>query len=430
MPNSGQRKRKSKFLVPMTPPPTKKVVTIVNDGKPSTKVVISPISTSNKYDPLQGRDDEVTLSPKKIKVPPIMVSSVSREKVIKFMESIEVKDYSIKPLKNGVHIYCQSIQSHEKSVKGLKNSDVGFYSHDLPGDKLFKIVLSGLHKMSIDEIKAELKLVKVEPIDIKIISPKSPRFMDHVNYILYFKKNTVKLQDLQKIKSVCFTMVRWKPYRRNKTGITQCAKCQRSGHGGRNCYMPPRCGYCAGSHESSNCESYKKAIEEETKKNSDKMDESQPSETSIHVEIKAKCANCQGSHFANDRNCPVKKKYEETRRKNSSRNNSYRRMKIPTAEDFQYEISGNRTQFKADDGLGYVRDAEHQLTYANMVSGTAPSSTSLTMNPNPFSMEEILSLTSDVLNGLQNVKSASRSEVIRIVMQISMKYLYNDLQPK
>lgn len=63
--------------------------------------------------------------------------------------------------------------------------------------------------MSTEDLKSELEVMEVEPDDIKIITPRSPRFTDHVNYILYFKKKTVKLQQLQQIKTVCFTMVKW-----------------------------------------------------------------------------------------------------------------------------------------------------------------------------------------------------------------------------
>lgn len=44
----------------------------------------------------------------------------------------------------------------------------------------------------------------------------------------------------------------------------------------------------------------------------------------------------------------------------------------------------------------------------------------------PFSFEEMTSLTSDILNKLRNVKAASREDVIMLVMQILLKYLYND----
>ncbi|KAJ6647613.1 hypothetical protein Bhyg_02836 [Pseudolycoriella hygida] len=51
---------------------------------------------------------------------------------------------------------------------------------------------------------------------IKIIAPKQARNSNHVNYIVYFKKGE-------------------EPYRIQRTGPTQCSRCQRPSHGARHC---------------------------------------------------------------------------------------------------------------------------------------------------------------------------------------------------
>lgn len=66
--------------------------------------------------------------------------------------------------------------------------------------------------------------------------------------------------------------------------------------------------------------------------------------------------------------------------------------------------------------------------FFNNLNLVVPDCGSSTMNKieSPFSFEEMMSLTSDILNSLRDVKTASREDVIMAVMQISLKYLYNN----
>lgn len=60
--------------------------------------------------------------------------------------------------------------------------------------------------MDLDNLRKELKKLGVEPADIKFIQP---RYQDYVNFILYFKRNTLKIEDLQEIQAIFYTMVKW-----------------------------------------------------------------------------------------------------------------------------------------------------------------------------------------------------------------------------
>lgn len=418
----ANRKRKNNQRSGVTPPPAKRITNAIMDGKTPSTIVVVP--TSNQYEVL-GKDasEIVVQKTKKEKVPPITATGVTREQVRKAMETLQLSDYTIKPLRQGFHIYCGSVASHTKVREALKESKVGFYSHDLPDDNFYKVVLTGLHRMDPEDLRKELELLEVKPVDIKIINPKSPRYADHVNYILFFKRNTVKLQSLQQIKAVCYTVVKWEAYRRAGRGITQCSKCQRPGHGGRHCNMAPRCVYCAGEHESAKCSLYLAALGEASPS-------SPNSTTPVQVNVPAKCANCEGLHFASDPQCPVKKRYEENRRRSNTRNNvaQPRQHVGPRSEDFKYELPNLRQQ--GDRGAASRLQMDQPTTsYAQQVSGAAfpsPPPHSLSFNQNPFSIEEIMSLTSDVLSSLGDLKSAPRTEVIKVVMQVSLKYLYND----
>lgn len=168
----GSRKRKAKSEV--TPPPQKKFTSIQNAGQAPSRVIITPMS--NRYEILGEDSNEVVVNkPKKERVPPITISGMSREQLLQFLGAQQLTDYTIKPLKHGIHPYFTSTESHQKARDALKEKKVGFYSHDLPKDKFYKVVLSGLHKIDLQELRQELKTLNVDPADIKIIQPRSPR---------------------------------------------------------------------------------------------------------------------------------------------------------------------------------------------------------------------------------------------------------------
>lgn len=412
------------------PGPSAKVTNLIRNQTTSTttRVIVTP--TSNEYSVLEDNADEViTIKEKKIKLPPISVAGINHTTAREFMKSLEINDYQLRPFKEGMKIFCDSIESHNKVRNSLKHQNIGHFSHDLPSEKYFKVVLSGLHDMPITDLKTELMSKKVSPVDIKIINPKNPRYNGHVNFILYFTKNSIELKFLKEIKALFHTIVKWEPFRNSRKGYTQCSVCQRPGHGGRHCLMPPRCLYCAGNHESKNCKTYLDAINKASSSNQNPAHQ-------IEVGITAKCANCGGKHFASDLNCPFKKKYLESKLRMNQQNNSRRlKTQLPNPDDFQFDMRGQPLNQLTHQGRyegrheGRHEMMQNSISWADQVSDTAfprPNNSHLTHNPNPFSIDEIMSLTSDVLSHLQNIRTASRVEVIKIVMQVSLKYLYND----
>jgi hypothetical protein len=77
----------------------------------------------------------------------------------------------------------------------------------------------------------------------------------------------------------------------SKCRVTQCFKCQRFGHTTRACSSPPRCGHCAGDHDTR-----------------DHGTGECPNESQV------KCANCGQRHKAWDRTCRLyKEKLEQAR---------------------------------------------------------------------------------------------------------------------
>lgn len=397
--------------------------------KDSVTVNVTP--TSNYYDPLKNNSKEyVVTNERRIRIPPITLSNVKRDDVTKLMELLGIKNYDTKLLKFGIQVFCKSTENFNSVNEFLVQNKCQFYTHDLPSDKLFKVVLRGLHKMDVKDLNQELNALNIKPERINIISPKNVRYADHVNYIIYFKKGEIKLDDLRQTRSLFHTVVTWEPYRINRTGPIQCSRCQRPGHGARHCNMSPRCEFCAEEHESKHCP---RMAEIERKA----REVSAQGKNSIDLSVTAKCCNCdQLGHFASDPGCPKKRAYADRRKKRSVVGKKHERQETKLSEaDFpplrQIERPSSSHVSSANHS-SYAEQAKH--TMSNNFPNFGFQNSSMQFQPSgftskiedPFSFEEVMSLTSDILTSLRNVKTASREDIIMSVMQISLKYLFDN----
>lgn len=275
--------------------------------------------------------------------------------------------------------------------------------------------------MSIEELKDELKTVNIFPEDIKIIEPKKSRYHEHVNYIIFLKRGSIAFKSLKDVKVICHTVVRWDHYRRRQRGPTQCTVCLRPGHGSRNCNMAPRCLYCSEGHLSSNCPKYL-----------DIVNSTNPTDDPVEVVFPAKCVLCDGDHFATDRSCPAKKDYVESRKKMALKNR--KDVKKPAnlgLKDFGYNLDGVQVR---DYNLNPFVVPAGPTLYSQQVKRVSGAAGNYLLKPShtishidqPFSFDELMSLTSDIFNSLRDIRTSSREDVIRTIMEISFKYLFND----
>lgn len=427
--SKAARKTPIKSALKTFTPSTKKI-------QGSTPVTVNVTPTSNFYAPLQNHDgDFVVTKEKKLRIPPITLFDVTRNDLHESMKKLNIENYDTKLLKHGIQVFCKSIETFNTVNAALVEGKKQFYTHELPSNQLYKVVLRGLHQIDPEELTAELKLQNIAPESIKTITPKVAKYASQANYILYFKKGVVKLDDLRKnVRSLFHTIVNWEAYRYQRTGPTQCTRCQRPGHGARYCNMPPRCEFCAEGHESKSCPRF-----EEIKRKANEV--STNGGSSMDVFVAAKCCNCnEDGHFSSDPECPKKKIYAERRMKRSiTGKKATQSTPRFTNEDFPALSGVNLMPSHATATSGNL------FSYAEQIKVTPHKQElptdfnkfgrrsigisnvdKLTKIDAPFSFEEMMSLTSDVINSLRNIKTASREDVIMSVMQISFKYLFND----
>lgn len=403
--------------------------TIINDkeGKPRNVVLIP---THNQFDLLTDKSQEIKMNveaasvPKKTRIPPITVFNQPAETVKKGLIENEIKNFSIKHLRHGIHVYCSTTDDFKKVRQLLASNQHQFYSHELAEEKLYKVVLRGLHKMPETELLNELKLEKLNPTSIRTINPRNSASRDDVLYVVSFPKGSLKLKDLNEHKVICHTRVTWESYR-HRGGLVQCARCQRPGHGVKYCNMPPRCAFCGGEHESKDCPPTKQAVEAAQAS----------SAVNVEVQTPAKCCNCNTvGHFATDSSCPKRIQYIKSRQQRSrdvNQRQSYVQpqtivpnvhLRRPGGPSYAQVVSEPGPSL-GPSGTNRPSDFSNHSGYTHPPNITRPSGN---YNNDPFTVEEITALTFEIIGSLQNVQYMPRHEAMMTIISLAMKHLYKN----
>ena len=258
-----------------------------------------------------------------------------------------------------------------------------------------KVILSGLPVFDLLELKSELSYLGVQPTEVKLFSRKVVGLEESALYLLHFPKGSAKLSDLQKVKAVFNILVKWRYFERKPSDAVQCHRCQRFGHGMRNCNLAALCVKCGEKHLSSDCQLPKKA----------NLSTSDKEKTRGAI----KCANCSGQHTANYRGCPTRKNYLA---KLAERKAELRNSQPPILRPSHNNVKQNNN---ASSGVAPGTSAQ---TFAQVVSQENCSN-----NSNLFTMTEFLGLAREVFGRLKACKS--RQEQLEALVELTAKYIYN-----
>lgn len=389
----------------------------------STEVQSLPKATTSK----NGADKSVPAPNKSTRVPRIFVREKDKKKLLTHLSSLNIAGYSIKPAEKGINIFAGSVENHVKITESFKTAKTEFFSHDRADQKFFRVVLYGLDEMTPEALKADLAQIQVAPEEIKIIRPKNSRITGQVNYLLYFKPNTVYIGDLRKIKVVNYTVVEWDTFRSSKGQTTQCRRCQNYGHGTRNCHFQPRCVNCAGEHMSAECEELNKAMAAAKIKNDElqknHMGEGEQENDLINFDFQWKCANCGLPHRANDGSCTSKRDFVNSRRIISIK----QRRQQP---EYRHQIEnfptlGKPVKPQIVNGIAFNKVVRNSNLNANpnpkMNFDFTATQGKSNLNNDLFSYQEIIALTQEMLSGLSSCKS--KFEQFAVIAALSAKYL-------
>lgn len=410
-----------------------------------TETVIPNISTSNMFSNLSNLPDKTgniqfestQAKTVQLKVPPIVVQNKNYNEITDILSSLGVLNYSLKMMSIGIKISISNIDVYNNLLRDLKSNEIQFYTFNQQQNKPLKVVLSGLPETNTTEIKNAIIAKGILAADIiEIISLKSKddnRTFFSVSYLVKFNALKVNFGILRNIKFINNVVVKWFPYTNIKRGPTQCRNCQMYGHGTSFCYKTAKCFKCGENHSTTDCS---------------KLD-TDPE----------KCANCNGNHKSNYKECPAISNYQMIR-ENINLTNKITRLtnnkKINPAISLRSKMLSERKsldeikQFSVKDfpSMPAVNLSEERNNFFSQFSGQKRSSQQRFQQGNSsqqlnsqqnslgqnecdnqhtselFSYDEMLSLINELVSSISICRT--RAEQFQVITKLSIKYIYQN----
>lgn len=248
---------------------------------------------------------------KPLKPPPLIITDKSC-KVDSILNDNNISKYQLKILSIGTKIFFDNDNDLNKISLVLKQNNVDHFSHAPKDQKAYKVVLYGLPELPTEMIQEDLSSLNVRTEQVIKMTVKNPN-PHKALYLIHLNAKESTFKDIQKIKTICHTLVKWSKYKPRSKGPTQCRNCTMYGHGTRNCFRKSACSLCASNeHSQESCPL--RSLSKES--------------TPLY-----KCSYCSShnmkavNHKANDINCPGRTAYIESREKNFQRNRNAERSK-------------------------------------------------------------------------------------------------------
>ena len=187
----------------------------------------------------------------KLKIPPIVITEqVNYQAIIEEIKGHIKSIPKFQATRNGLKIFVTSVNDFEK-LKGIfKQQNKQFYTHALKHERPIHQVIKGLPLID------DLNIIKNELADkgIKCTKVTLMKQREQINpiYLATFETGT-DLNEVRKIQSIYHAKVKWEKFY-NKSGVTQCHRCQQFGHGSITCNRSTKCVKCDQEHATSECQ--------------------------------------------------------------------------------------------------------------------------------------------------------------------------------
>lgn len=353
----------------------------------------------------QADDQSESIAPVnevKIKLPPFMVKHPSLERLMRGLKQRKIPA-EFKLCRIGTKVVVRNKSEYDGVASFLRECNAEFFSHDIPSEKPFKVVIRGLPAMEVKEIEIELREhYKLTP---SAIFPMTRRnnpnwsFRDTL-YLVHFPRGAVSFSALQAVRSLNSIIVRWEKYRGGNRDITQCHRCLNYGHGMRNCNMRPRCGNCGQTHMTSDC--------------------------ILEGAVIYKCTNCGGNHRGLDRQCPTREAVKNIRKHATSVQHTNKLNKpLFKANDFPEQPSTRN--IRSSTPAPVPSPAGNQSTLKNNIwsvplpqTTTNEATTDNGDNLPMFTTQQCWELFINLTQGLRQCKS--RQQQFHVIAQMAFQY--------
>jgi hypothetical protein len=320
-------------------------------------------------------------------------------------------NFLLKQINGATVVKISNLVNYHTFVNRCVEQKFPFFTHELDIKKPLRIVLLGLPNMPVEEVKQALAEKGVFPEDIKPMTIKNFKLLEHNNFVLYFPKGSITIGKLREIRALESVIVKWVYFDSKRHGPTQCRRCQAWGHGSANCHLPPACVKCAGAHETSSCPISPRGVDV-------------PKE-------QLKCVNCHQPHTANFHKCETRQSYIDSRPKrlqpkeyNRSRGGQphYQRSS-PQHQPHHWPQMSKIGQIinKPHQGPSYsqISNGINNVNINNQFRSSQPHCS----NENPLSPEEAFLIFQEILPIVNSGKS--RQEQILMIFKLATRYCSN-----
>lgn len=353
------------------------------NNQPQRNLITEPF-LSNRFGVLAGKSkNDVPASVNVVKkdiVPPIIVKNLQFSQIQEIINNLNIKKYTFKIMSIGIKIQVNTLSDHDVLNKKLIEDKSKFFTYDTVKNTNTKFVLSGLPCLSTDEVIDAFKEQGLEVIEVKAMNLKSPKSTNHALFIVLVEKS--KISDLLKIKYLLHTVVRIRRYIQTHRGPIQCSNCHLHGHGEKNCHLQPRCPNCGEEHNITDCKS----------------------ET-------IKCCNCNGNHQATNKDCSARINFiamkQNLSRKPKTRQIQQKRPVFNYEKDFP--SFSKSTTFNPVYNWGSTKHHQQPQTVDDDLDSL-------------FNLEEIMTITRDVLTSLKSCKN--KIDQFETITRLAAKYIY------
>jgi arsenate reductase-like glutaredoxin family protein len=390
----------------------------------------SNLINTNRFSPLSDNEEDwkdvknnpkrrkqnsnnTTVQPKNpSKPPPLVILHTNAKQLQTEVSALGVKDFTMRMTSESTRIFFNNNEDYAKVKKNFIENKKAFFTHSLKEDQLSKFVLSGLHKMTDDEVKQAVSQAGKTPTLVKTMRTRVQN-TNHALYLIFFlKKDKVKLRDLQEISVVNYMRVRWSNYENKRAGPSQCANCQRFGHGSTHCHANPRCIRCAENHASKDCPLIKGPNGESLKR----------IDTALLV-----CVQCGLQHAANFSNCRKRIEFIKSRQTVTSKTKQGHLTKSANKFRFENALQLNEVNFPNIPSQSSSKPAWSHAT-SQPLPQSQPQRAPRVQDPKvsgekslPMNIDEMFSVYSEMVEILTVART--RQDQISALMKLALKFV-------
>lgn len=371
--------------------------------------------SANDTDDIVLRRSAIQSTNNKRRSPPVTVVGKKRSEVISLCEDNDIKNYRLKLTSEGINIYTDDETSFKKLRATIKEQGTSFYTHDHQADRQFRVLLKGLFSMESDQLKQELIVAGLQPISARGINPRKRKYDDQMLFIVEFPKGSTSVKKLRDTcKYLFYVKVSWEAYAPKRFGPTLCRRCQRYGHGYRNCCMPLRCRLCSSSHEEKDC--------------------SLVVNGTLVEGATLKCAGCGEAHPADHQECKKLIEYlriqEQLTRQNAAKNRRPKPAPAVNMNPSNFPSLPSRSTPVATQQRQNQNADRPTINYADVLTSGSNSclqksrGSRTRIRQGLLSPDELLQMSADVLETLRS--SHTVEEQFFAIVRLSLKYVYED----